>query len=310
MCHGILVFICALTFFINQHLYVVTFNLLTLNADSPHEQNLKTMKSSQKSGTQCVIVPENKKVMAPRNLELITKTVEKDQTEDLINKEIEDMQLTTNVAINLADELFKDYLLDGDLLSVDIRLPNSSKATEAENTNSAVKELLIPWTQSSQSSDQLPNSDLKNIQESHASFTSTSTESCPQTQSSEADLSEMLQTLETGSAFGNEMMLSPEAGFEMLQNLEASFKDDNEISNSQEAALEPDGEMSGMDSRFFQSDPAKNCREDADCCTTTVPSDHHKGFEGETDMDQEMTCDDLPEEIPRDKFSLGYIYII
>lgn len=305
-------------------MYVVTFNLLTLNADSPHEQNLKTTKSQQKSGTQCVIVPENKKVMAPRNLELITKTVEKDQTEDLINKEIEDMQLTTNVAINLADELFKDYLLDGDLLSVDIRLPNSSKATEAENTNSAVKELLIPWTQSSQSSDQLPNSDLKNIQESHASFTSTSTESCPQTQSSEADLSEMLQTLETGSAFGNEMMLSPEAGFEMLQNLEASFKDDNEISNSQgavyqiekesmllqEAALEPDGEMSGMDARFFQAVPVKNCREDADCCTTTVPSDHYTGFEEETDMDQEMTCDDLPEEIPRDKFSLGYIYII
>lgn len=304
-------------------MYVVTFNLLTLNADSPHEQNLQTKKSPQKVSTQCVIVPENKKVMPPRNQELTTKTLEKDPTEDLINKEIEDMQLTTNVAINLADELFKDYLLDGDLLSVDIRLPNSSKATEAENTNSAVKELLIPWTQSSQSSDQLPNSDL-NVQGSHASFTSTSTESCPQTQSSEADLSEMLQTLETGSAFGNEMMLSPEAGFEMLQNLEASFKDDNEISNSQgavyqlekesmllqEAALEPDGEMSGMDSRFFQSDPAKNCREDADCCTTTVPSDHHTGFEGETDMDQEMTCDDLPEEIPRDKFSLGYIYII
>lgn len=202
--------------------------------DSSQEQNLKTMKSPQKSGTQCVVAPENKKVSPPRNQELTTKTLEKDPTEDLINKEIEDMQLTTNVAINLADELFKDYLLDGDLLSVDIRLPNSSKATEAENTNSAVKELLIPWTQSSQSSDQLPDSDL-NVQESHASFASTSTENCPQTQSSGADLSEMLQTLDTGSAFGNEMILSPEAGFEMLQNLETSFKDDNEISNSQGA---------------------------------------------------------------------------
>lgn len=278
------------------------------------------MKSSQKSGTQCVIVPENKKVMAPRNLELITKTIEKDQTEDLINKEIEDKQLTTNVTVDLLDELITKYHPEW---ALDIRVPNSSKGTEAENTNSAVKELLIPWTQSSQSSDQLPNSDL-NVQGSHASFASTSTENCPQTQSSGADLREMLQTLETGSATGNGMMLSPEAGFEMLQNLEASFKDDTEISHSQgavyhldkelmllqEAALELNGEMSAMDSRFFQSNPAKNCREDAECSTDTEPSDHHSGFEYESVMDQEMTCDELPEEIPKDKFSLGYIYII
>lgn len=199
--------------------------------DSPQEQNLKTMKSPQKSGTQCVVTPENKKVVPPRNQELTTKTLEKDPTEDLINKEIEDKQLTTNVAINLADELLKCYPPDGDLWSVDIKVPNSSKGTEAENTNSAVEELLIPWTQSFQSPDQLPDSDLKNIQESHAIFASTS----PLTQSSGADLNEMLQTLETGSAFGNEMILSPEAGFEMLQNLETSFKDDNEISNSQGA---------------------------------------------------------------------------
>ncbi|XP_034309258.2 uncharacterized protein [Magallana gigas] len=169
--------------------------------DSTQEQSLKTMKSPQKSGTQCVVAPENKKVVPPRNQELTTKTLEKDPTEDLINKEIEDKQLTTNVAINLADQLLKCYPPDGDLWSVDIRVPNSSKGTEAENTNSAVEELLIPWTQSFQSPDQLPDSDLKNIQESHASFAST----------------------------------SPEAGFEMLQNLETSFKDDNEISNSQGA---------------------------------------------------------------------------
>lgn len=281
------------------------------------------MKFPQKSGTQCVVTLENKKVMAPRNLELTTKTVEKDPKEDLINKEIEDKQLTTNVTVNLLDELIKEYHPDGDLWSVDIRIPNSSKATETENTNSAVEELLIPWTQSSQSSDRLPNSDL-NVQGSHASFASTSTENCPQTHSSGADLSEVLQTLETGSAVGNEMMLSPEADFEMLQNLEASFKDDTEISHSQgtdyqlehelmllqETALELNEEMSAMDARFFQSDPAKNCREDAECSTNTEPSDHHSGFDYESVMDQEMTCDELPEEIPRDKFCLGYIYII
>lgn len=298
---------------------VFTFNLFTLNTDSPHEQNLKTMKPLQKYGTACVVAPENKKVMAPRNWEFTTKTLEKDPTEDL--EEIDDKQLTTNVAVNLLDELFTKYHPEW---SVDIRVPNSSKATETENTNSAVEELLISLTQSFQSSDQLPNSDLKNVQVGQVSLASTSTENCPQTQSSGADLSEMLKTLETGSEVGNEMMLSPEAGFEMLQNPEASFKDDTEILFSQgadyqlenelmllqKAALQLDGEMSAMEARFFQSDPAKNCREDAECSTNTVPSDHHMGFDYESVMDQEMTCDELPEEIPRAKFSLGYIYII
>lgn len=290
--------------------------------DSPHEQTLKTVKSSKKFSTQCVVTPESKKVMAPRNLESSTKTPEKDPTEDL--KEIDDKQLTTNVTVDLLDELIKEYHPDVNLWSVDIRIPNSSKGKETENTNSAAEELHIPWTQSFQSSDQLLHSDLKNLQVDHASLASTSTENCPQAENSGADLSEMLKTLETGSAGGSEMMLSPESGFKMLQSPEASFKDDAEISPSQgavyqlenellllqhvqKAALELDGEMSEMEARFIEAAPAKNCREDAECSTTTELLDHHMGFDYESVMDQEVTCEDLPEEIPRDTFAIGDI---
>lgn len=65
-----------------------------------------------------------------------------------------------------------------------------------------------------------------------------------------------------------------------------------------------------MDFRFFQLDFVKNCREDVDCCIIIVFLDYYTGFEGEIDMDQEMICDDLLEEIFRDIFFLGYIYII
>lgn len=277
--------------------------------DLPHEQTLKTMKSPQKLSTQCVVTPESKKVMAPRNRESSTKTPEKDPTEDL--KEIDDKQLTTNVTVNLLDQLFTEYLPDVNLWSLDIRIPSSSKGKETENTNSAAEEFHIPWNPSFQSSDQLLHSDLKNVQETHASLASTSTENCPQAENSGADLSEMLKTLETGSAVGSEMMLSPEAGFEMLQSPEASFKDGDQLENElllhQKAALEHNGEMSDMKARFIKTAPAKNCREDADCCTTTVVSDHHTGFDEETDVNQEMTCDYLPEEIPRDTFVLGDI---
>lgn len=277
----------------------------------PHEQTLKTMKSPQKLSTQCVVTPESKKVMAPRNWESSTKTPEKDPTEDL--KEIDDKQLTTNVTVNLLDQLLTEYPPDVNLWSLDIRVPSSSKGKETENTNSAAEEFHIPWNPSFQSSDQLLHSDLKNVQETHASLASTSTENCPQAENSGADLSEMLKTLETGSAVGSEMMLSPEAGFEMLQSPEASFKDGDQLENElllhQKAALEHNGEMSDMKARFIKTAPAKNCREDADCCTTTVVSDHHTGFDEETDVNQEMTCDYLPEEIPRDTFVLGYINI-
>lgn len=265
--------------------------------DSPHEQTLKTVKSSKKFSTQCVVTPESKKVMAPRNLESSTKTPEKDPTEDL--KEIDDKQLTTNVTVDLLDELIKEYHPDVNLWSVDIRIPNSSKGKETENTNSAAEELHIPWTQSFQSSDQLLHSDLKNLQVGHASLASTSTENCPQAENSGADLSEMLKTLETGSADGSEMMLSPEAGFKMLQSPEASFKDDAEISPSQGAVYQLENELLLLQKAALEFD--------ADCCTTTVPMDHHMGFDYESVMDQEVTCEDLPEEIPRDTFAIGDI---
>lgn len=65
-----------------------------------------------------------------------------------------------------------------------------------------------------------------------------------------------------------------------------------------------------MDFRFFQVVLVKNCREDVDCCIIIVFLDDYTGFEGEIVMDQEMICDDLSEEIFRDIFFLGYIYII
>lgn len=290
---------------------VFTFNLFTLNTDSQHEQNLKTMKPPQKFGTACVVAPENKKVMAPRHWESTTKTLEKDPTEDL--KEIDNKQLTTNVAVSCKSlgELITKYHLDGDLWSVDIRVSNSSKGMETENTNSAVAELLITLNQASQSSDQFVDSDLKNVQVGQVSLASTSTEYCPQTQSSGADLNEVLQMLAAGFGVDSEMCQ------------EASFKDDTEMSLSQgnvyqlddEMLLSPEAgigmrEMLEMGAGTIQSDPAKNCKEDAECSTNTVPSDHHMGFDYESVMDQEITCDDLPEEVPRDTFSLGYIYII
>lgn len=265
------------------------------------------MKPPQKFGTACIVTPENKKVMAPRNWELTTKTLEKDSTEDL--KEIDDKQLTTDV--ETLDEFISKYHPDGDLWSVDIRVPNPSKATETDHTNFAVEELLIPLNQASQSSDQFVDSDLKNIQLGQVSLASTSTENCPQTQSLGGDLSEVLQLLPAGFWVDSEMCQ------------EASFKDDTEMSHSQgtvyqlddEMLLSPEAgigkkEMLEMGAVTIQSDPAKNCKEDADCSTNTIPSDHHMGFDYESVMDQEMTSDDLPEEIPRDTFSLGYIYII
>lgn len=258
------------------------------------------MKSPKKFSTQCVVSPESKKVMAPRNWESSTKTPEKDPTEDL--KEIDDKQLTTNVTVNLLDQLLTEYPPDVDLWSLDIRIPSSSKGMETENTNSAVEELLIPWNPSFQSSDQLLHSDLKNLQVGHFSLASTSTENCPQPENSGADLSEMLKTLETGSAGGSEMMLSPEAGFKMLQSPEASFKDDAEISPSQGAVYQLENELLLLQKAALEFD--------ADCCTTTVPMDHHMGFDYESVMDQEVTCEDLPEEIPRDTFAIGYILII
>lgn len=57
------------------------------------------------------------------------------------------MQLIINVVINLADEFFKDYFFDGDLLLVDIRLFNLLKVIEVENINFVVKELFIFWIQ-------------------------------------------------------------------------------------------------------------------------------------------------------------------
>lgn len=61
---------------------------------------------------------------------------------------------------------------------------------------------------------------------------------------------------------------------------------------------------------FFQVVLVKNCREDVDCCIIIVFFDYYTGFEGEIDMDQELICDELSEEIFRDIFFFGYIDII
>lgn len=65
-----------------------------------------------------------------------------------------------------------------------------------------------------------------------------------------------------------------------------------------------------MDFRFFQLNFVKNCREDVECSIDIEFLDYYFGFEYEFVMDQEMICDELLEEIFKDKFFLGYIYII
>lgn len=287
--------------------------------DFQQEQNLKTMKSPLKFGTACVVMPENKKVMAPRNRDLPTKTLEKDPAED--QKKIEEMQLTTNVTVELLDQLNADYDLAQYLGPLDIR--TSFKGLEPENTKSAVEEMHTPGTLTFQSSDQSFDGGLKNLYDSQVSFASTSTENYQQTQSSGANINELLQISNTGPGADTEMMPSPWTELEMLHTPKASFKDDTVISLSQGAVyqlenefllgIQKDGlelqrEMPEMEASPIQSDTAWTTREeDAECDSSTVALQCLTELYDESGMNQEMACDDFQEESPRDKFALGDI---